>query len=176
MERSCPVRERAKIELLKIESVADLPRALATIVEAAANGGLALSEATALCGMLSQMRSAFELVDISARLEAVERALPAGPGASGTGLSIGSAVWTLKYRIASAEARLRLLSPGLRVISIRGGLAPDASGDFTTFNGVQIEREADETPDGFRVRAHEEARAAGAKVLAYGGLPRRPMA
>ena len=56
MERACPVKERAKDELPKIESAADLPRALGVIVEAAANGGLALTEATALCGMLSQMR------------------------------------------------------------------------------------------------------------------------
>jgi hypothetical protein len=90
MERSCPVRERAKIELPKIESVNDLPRALATIVEAAANGGLALSEATALCGMLAQMRQSFELVDLQARLEALELALPSHTNGPGAGVSMGS--------------------------------------------------------------------------------------
>jgi hypothetical protein len=86
MERACPVRERAKIELPKIESVADLPRALGAIVEAAANGGLALTEATSLCNMLSSMRQAYELVDLAERLEAIERALPRPLGpASGSG-------------------------------------------------------------------------------------------
>jgi hypothetical protein len=83
MERACPVKERAKIALPKIEGVADLPRALGAIVEAAANGGLALTEATALCNMLSSMRQAYELVDMNARLEALERALP-GPNGAGT--------------------------------------------------------------------------------------------
>ena len=88
MERACPVKERAKVELPKIESAADLPRALGVIVEAAANGGLALTEATALCGMLSQMRQSFELVEMADRLEVIEARLVGISGA--TSVSGGS--------------------------------------------------------------------------------------
>jgi hypothetical protein len=72
-----PMRERfLKFDLPPVESVADLPRAVACVVGSVAKGELTPSEGTALCGMLQSMRSAFELVDLAARLEAIERALP----------------------------------------------------------------------------------------------------
>jgi hypothetical protein len=76
----------------------------------------------------------------------------------------------LMSRIAGAEARLRLLRPGLRVISIKGGLAPGVA-DLATVDGVEIEPAPGESSDAFRVRAREAAIAAGAKVLVFGGLP-----
>jgi hypothetical protein len=91
LDRLMPAaKERCiRIELPPVESVADVPRAIGVVVARVAAGELAPSEGTALCGMLSSMRSAFELVDLAARLEAIERALPgpqAGPGtASSTG-------------------------------------------------------------------------------------------
>jgi hypothetical protein len=78
---------------------------------------------------------------------------------------------SLAARIASAEARARILSPGLRVISIRGGLAADASGDRASYGSVHLERAPNETPGAFRARAHEGAKDSGAKVLVFGGLP-----
>jgi hypothetical protein len=76
----------------------------------------------------------------------------------------------LMSRIAGAEARLRLLRPGLRVISIRGGLQNGVA-DLATVDGVELEPAPGESSDAFRARARESAIAAGAKVLVFGGLP-----
>jgi hypothetical protein len=74
-----PLKERSiKIDMPPIEGVNDLPRAIAFVVSAVSKGALTPSEGTAMTGMLGAMRSAFELVDMNARLEAIERALP-GP-------------------------------------------------------------------------------------------------
>jgi hypothetical protein len=72
--------------------------------------------------------------------------------------------------LAGAEARLRILRPGLRVIEISGGLE-DGVAPIATIDGDQLERLADETSDEFRARAHARARATGARTLIYGGLP-----
>jgi hypothetical protein len=81
-----PLRERPiKVDLPSVDSVGDVPRAIGFVVASVARGDLVPSEGTAIVGMLSSMRSAFELVDLQARLEAVERALPMGPAASGMG-------------------------------------------------------------------------------------------
>jgi hypothetical protein len=82
---------------------------------------------------------------------------------------------SLAGRIAGAEARLRLLSPSLRVVEISGGLV-DGVADFATYDDVLIEREAsDESVDEFRRRAIALATAAGARALLFGGLPPMPM-
>jgi hypothetical protein len=82
-----PLKERlVRVDLPKIESVADLPKAIGAVVERVAAGALTPSEGSQLCGMLGSLRSAYELVDLAARLEAVERALPGPLGpASGSG-------------------------------------------------------------------------------------------
>lgn len=85
LDRLMPVRERTiRIDLPRVESVHDLPKAIGAIVGRVAAGELAPSEGTALVGMLSSMRASFELVDLAARLEAIERALPGPQGGSGT--------------------------------------------------------------------------------------------
>jgi hypothetical protein len=81
---------------------------------------------------------------------------------------------TLRARIATAEGRLAILRPGLRVINIRGGLAPAVS-DIATIDGEPIARADGETSEAFRARACEAAIAAGAKVLVLGGLPAWPV-
>jgi hypothetical protein len=85
-----PVKERLiKVALPPVASANDVPAAIAAVVGAVSRGELPTSEGTALVSMISAMRQAYELVDLAARLEAVERALPgphAGPGtASSTG-------------------------------------------------------------------------------------------
>jgi hypothetical protein len=91
LDRLMPAaKERCiRIELPQIESASDLPKAIGAIVGQVASGSITPVEGSTICGMLSAMRSAFELVDLAARLEAIERALPGphvGPGtASSTG-------------------------------------------------------------------------------------------
>ena len=78
---------------------------------------------------------------------------------------------SLLSRIAGAEARLSILRPGLRILSIRGGLKDDASGDFATVDGRPLARADGETSEDFRARARAAAIEAGARTLIYGGLP-----
>jgi hypothetical protein len=94
--------------------------------------------------------------------------------AQGTGFSSGGGRISLKYRIASAESRLRVLSPGLRVVSILGGLT-DGIADIATFGDEVVERSPDETIEDFQCRARALAIAAGSRSLVFGGLVlRRP--
>jgi hypothetical protein len=77
-----------KVELPPLESVSDVPRAIAATVARVASGQLAPSEGTALCGMLSSLRASYEAIDLAARIAAIELALPGHVGsgaASGTG-------------------------------------------------------------------------------------------
>jgi hypothetical protein len=94
--------------------------------------------------------------------------------AQGTGFSSGGGRISLKYRIASAESRLRVLSPGLRVVSISGGLT-DGIADIATFGDEVVERSPDETIEDFQCRARALAIAAGSRSLVFGGLPGTPM-
>jgi hypothetical protein len=72
-----PVKERfLKVDLPRIETVADLPRAVGVVVARVSAGQLTPSEGTQLCGMLSTLRASFELIDLAERLAALERALP----------------------------------------------------------------------------------------------------
>jgi len=74
-----PVKERLiKVALPPVASANDVPAAIAAVVGAVSRGELPTSEGTALVSMISAMRQAYELVDLAARLEAIERALP-GP-------------------------------------------------------------------------------------------------
>ena len=80
----------------------------------------------------------------------------------------------VKERIAGAEARLRLLSPGLRVVEIEGGLS-DLRGDLATFGDQIVEREADETIEDFQRRARALATVSGSRLVVFGGLSPMPM-
>jgi hypothetical protein len=62
-----PLKERfIKVDLPEVESVADLPKAIGAVVERVSAGQLTPSDGSALVGMLSSLRSAFELVDLNA--------------------------------------------------------------------------------------------------------------
>jgi hypothetical protein len=88
-----PVRERfLKFDLPPVESASDLPKAIGAIVGQVASGSITPSEGSTICGMLSAMRSAFELVDLAARLEAVERALPMAQVGSGRPFGSGGTI------------------------------------------------------------------------------------
>jgi hypothetical protein len=91
LERLLPTRERmiSLVGLPTIASASDIPTALGFIVGAVTKGEITPSEGSTLCGMLTSMRSAFELVDLAARLEAIERALPGPQGGSGTASGSG---------------------------------------------------------------------------------------
>jgi hypothetical protein len=65
---------------------------------------------------------------------------------------------------------MSVLRPGLRVINIRGGLAPGVA-DIATIDGEPIARADGETSEAFRARAREVAISSNAKVLVLGGLP-----
>jgi hypothetical protein len=80
---------------------------------------------------------------------------------------------SLLSRIACAEHALSILRPGLRVISIRGGLKDDASGDFATIDGRPMARADGETSEDFCARARAAAIERAARTLIFGGL--RPM-
>jgi hypothetical protein len=77
---------------------------------------------------------------------------------------------TLKARLAHAEAMLAILRPGLRVISIRGGLE-DGVADCATIDGRPFKCWEGEPSDAFRLRAKAYAVDADARVLVFGGLP-----
>jgi hypothetical protein len=79
-----------KVELPPVESVGDVPRAIARVVSSVAGGELAPSEGTALVGMLSAMRAAYEAIDLAARITAIELALPGHQAGSGTAGSSGA--------------------------------------------------------------------------------------
>jgi hypothetical protein len=74
-------------------------------------------------------------------------------------------------RIAGAEQRLRVLRPGLRVVSIRGGLQPGVA-DHAEIDGAPIVRQPDESSEAFRQRAIGIAQSTNAKLIVLGGLPR----
>jgi hypothetical protein len=77
---------------------------------------------------------------------------------------------TLKARIVAAEQRARILSPGLRVVSIRGGLDRGIA-SIATIDGVNLAQSEDESPEEFRARAYRVAKESHAKCLIFGGLP-----
>lgn len=62
--------------------------------------------------------------------------------------------------------------PEPEIITIKGGLQPDASGAFAQFGDTLIERTDNKSIDAFQIRARDAARAAGAGFVTFGGLPR----
>ena len=60
----------------------------------------------------------------------------------------------------------------MKIISIRGGLQPDASGDFAPYGDVTVERKPGESIEDFQRRARGSAQAAGIEWVVFGGLPR----
>jgi hypothetical protein len=85
-----PLKDRlVTLDLESIETVADLLKAIGTVIQDVARGRLSPSEGSTLVGMLSAMRAAFESCEMETRLRAIELALPEGPGGSHTGGSSG---------------------------------------------------------------------------------------
>jgi hypothetical protein len=62
----------------------------------------------------------------------------------------------------------------VQTIVISGGLQ-DGVADIAQFGAVQIERAAGETLEHFQIRARDAARAAGAEIVIFGGLPKMGM-
>ena len=60
----------------------------------------------------------------------------------------------------------------MKIITIKGGLQRDASGDFAQFGDAFLERTDGESVESFQIRARDAARAAGAGFVTFGGLPR----
>jgi hypothetical protein len=72
-----PLRDRlVTLPLEQIETVADLLKAIGVVIADVAKGKLTPTEGSALIGMLSAMRSAFETREMETRLRAIELALP----------------------------------------------------------------------------------------------------
>jgi hypothetical protein len=72
-----PLRDRlVTLPLEQIETVADLLKAIGVVIADVAKGKLTPTEGSALIGMLSAMRSAFETCEMETRLRAIELALP----------------------------------------------------------------------------------------------------
>ena len=62
--------------------------------------------------------------------------------------------------------------PKPEIITISGGLQPDASGDFATYGDVTVDRKPGESVEDFQRRARGSAQAAGVEWVVFGGLPR----
>jgi hypothetical protein len=75
LERLAPPRKDSPVTLAglpKIESVADLPEATGTILEAVAQGDITPSEGQALAGLVESHRKALETSELEARIAALE--------------------------------------------------------------------------------------------------------
>jgi hypothetical protein len=74
LERERPARNGApvKFKVPKLQTPADVVRAIASVVESAGKGELSLEEASSIAGLLDAQRRAIETTDIEARLAAVE--------------------------------------------------------------------------------------------------------
>jgi hypothetical protein len=72
-----PTRERSlDVELSKIKTPADLPGAVSRLLDLVATGELAPTEAERIAGILGAWREATQLVDLEARLAALEAGKP----------------------------------------------------------------------------------------------------
>ena len=74
LERIVPQRRSRTVafDTPRIDRVEDLARAIGSIFQEVAGGGLRLDEGTALVGMLESKRRAMETVDLEKRLRALE--------------------------------------------------------------------------------------------------------
>jgi hypothetical protein len=78
LERICPVRRGRPVllpDFPPLESVHDVPKAMATLAASVARGEITPEEAAAVATMLEKFTAAIEVVDHAERLRAVERAL-----------------------------------------------------------------------------------------------------
>ena len=62
--------------------------------------------------------------------------------------------------------------PEPEVITIRGGIGEDASGDVATYGDVTVERKPGESDRGFSATSAGSAQAAGVEWVVFGGLPK----
>src|SRR3954470_5302391 len=78
LDRLAPVRKDRPVTfaLPAIKTTADLPKASAALLEAVASGELTPSEAAELGKLVEAHVRAIELIDVQARLDALERARP----------------------------------------------------------------------------------------------------
>jgi hypothetical protein len=76
LERIIPARKSRPtgFAMPKLETVADVPAALATVATAISEGVLTVEEGAAVAGMIEVHRKAIETCDIEARISALEEA------------------------------------------------------------------------------------------------------
>ena len=68
-----PLRDRAiHFDLPKVVSVADVPAALASVLDCVASGEITPNEGGALCGLLGAVSKAFEVAELARRLAVIE--------------------------------------------------------------------------------------------------------
>jgi hypothetical protein len=67
-----PASVPIEIDLPKTETVEDVSKAVAVIIQTTADGKISPAEATTLCGLLETQRRAIELTDIEMRIAALE--------------------------------------------------------------------------------------------------------
>lgn len=74
LERIAPPRREAPVDadLPPIRSAADLPGAMAALLEAVTSGGLTVAEAERLARLVGEAGKAFEIADIDQRLRVLE--------------------------------------------------------------------------------------------------------
>jgi hypothetical protein len=73
-DRIAPASKERTVQFkaARVQSAADVPRALASILAAVAAGDLTPTEGAAVAGLLDRFRSAFELDELERRLSALE--------------------------------------------------------------------------------------------------------
>ena len=74
LDRIMPLRKGRPVRFAmpKLETVADLPRAIGAIIKRVADGELTPDEAASIAGVLETQRRAIELTEIEERLRALE--------------------------------------------------------------------------------------------------------
>lgn len=74
LDRIAPPRRERTISFTAptVGKASDVPQALAAIIHAVVNGEITPGEGTAMAGLLDRYRGAFELVEIEARIAALE--------------------------------------------------------------------------------------------------------
>jgi hypothetical protein len=78
MERLCPPRRDSPVcvPLPKVETAADTAKAMASVLEAVAEGDITPSEGTAIAGIIEHHRRAIETTEIEERLRKLEDQKP----------------------------------------------------------------------------------------------------
>ncbi|MFA5381827.1 MAG: DUF5681 domain-containing protein [Candidatus Micrarchaeia archaeon] len=80
LERIIPLRRELplSIKLPKVETVADIPKAMAAILSAVSRGRITPGEGQALSSMMELYRKGLELTELEARMAAIEEKLQCG--------------------------------------------------------------------------------------------------